>query len=81
MTTFCLIIYRGQDEVHMEVVSRNELEKQLDDNWYGPLKFISKVSHPRGLELEYFPEETMIIVPYDPIIPEKVEIVTKHKLC
>ena len=69
-----LVISRGQDNPHIEIVAKETLEKALAAEW-ADKEFLS--SEP---DLEYMPADSLFIFKGEVVIPKPVQTVTRYVL-
>jgi hypothetical protein len=74
-----LVLHRYEDELHVQVVTREKLEKRLSEGDYGHgIQWLSE--WPSSLSIEYWPARTGVILSADIVVPQALEVITRWKI-
>lgn len=73
-----LVLSRREDEPHLEVMSKDELEKQLNDGEFYKFQFLEP--HQVTGDINEFPARSVLIFKGAAVKPEPVHKVVEYKL-
>jgi hypothetical protein len=69
-----LVLSRCEDDVHTSLLSKEQLEERLGDDWKG-YDFLAKPPN-----IENMPSKSLFIFGGDVVIPQAEQVVTKFKV-
>ena len=71
------IIHNSEGDTSVEMLSKEELLERLDEEYYGPVEFIDKITER---DTNYWGEGALLIIKGEIAVPNPVETVTKLEI-